>query len=194
MNAEFVNALRSAFPAASEAELLDCLRITAIHEAGHAVIPRVLSIGCGGVTIIPDADSGGHSVIEGPWRTLWRWEGQGGPEIRDNKLIYPPGSRPHGTYESALRGRILVFMAGWAAEVEILGECRGADGDDRYQIGLMLEELPIPGGRSPAAWERYESRLRAKAHALVRRHRAAIERVAAALEERGSLTAEDIDA
>lgn len=170
------------------------LYATAIHEAGHAVIGRVLGIPCGGATIEADADSAGHNLIEDPWKILSLWEGQG-YEIRDNQLV-PTGTRPHGTYESALRGRILTFMAGWAAEVEILGECPGGDGDDRYQIGLMFEELTIPGQREPGdgAWERYEGRLRARSRGLARRHRAAIERVAGALLARGSLTAEEIDA
>jgi ATP-dependent Zn protease len=41
----------------------DPLRLTAIHEAGHAVLQTVLGIGCGGVTIVPDNAKGteGHA-------------------------------------------------------------------------------------------------------------------------------------
>jgi ATP-dependent Zn protease len=41
---------------------------TATHEAGHAVIARVLTLACGGASIQPDYDDGaaGHSIIAGP--------------------------------------------------------------------------------------------------------------------------------
>ena len=65
----------------------------------------------------------------------------------------------------------------------LLGACHGGDGDDRYQIALMLEQLPIPGQQDDddGSWERYERRLRDRCLALVRRHRDEIERVADAL-------------
>lgn len=43
--------------------------------------------------------------------------------------------------EAAFHGRILAYMAGRQAEKELLEECRGGDGDDQYQIALMLTEL-----------------------------------------------------
>jgi hypothetical protein len=94
-----------------------------------------------------------------------------------------------------MRARILAYMAGWAAEVEILGECPGGDGDDRYQIDLMMSELPIPGMREEGdgSWERYEARLRARTLGLVRRHRRKIERAAEVLLFRETLTAKDIE-
>lgn len=167
---------------------------TAIHEAGHAVIGRILAIECGRVSIDPDEECAGHCIIEGPWDIVQRWEGEG-YVIRDNELV-PTGTRPHGTYQSALRARILTLMAGWAAELVILGDCRGGHGDDWYWIGRILEELPIPGQQEAGngAWERYEQRMRAKTISLVRRHRAKIEGLARALMSVGSLEPEEIEA
>lgn len=160
---------------------------TAIHEAGHAVIGRALGIVCGHVTIEADEESSGHSIIADPWEILDQWWGRG-PKV--------PGTRPHGTMESALRARAMSFMAGREAEVEIIGECQGGDGDDRYQAELMLEQLDIPDQREPGdgALERYEARLRKRCLALVRRHRLKIERVATVPMSRRALSAEEIDA
>lgn len=38
------------------------LHRTAIHEAGHAVIGRAMTMACGGATIVADDESAGHSV------------------------------------------------------------------------------------------------------------------------------------
>jgi hypothetical protein len=79
-------------------------------------------------------------------------------------------------------------MAGAEAEREILGRCRGGDGDDRYQIALMAEELS-----RGTDWTKLEPRLRAMTRMLVRRHRALIERVAKALLARTTLSASRLD-
>src|SRR4051812_13699357 len=57
---------------------------TAIHEAGHAVIARVLTLACGGATIVPNFDDGaaGHSIIEEPWSCVSEWEKRG--KVRDS--------------------------------------------------------------------------------------------------------------
>lgn len=159
---------------------------TAIHEAGHAVIGRVLGMICGHATIEPDEDSGGHAIMADPWEILGVWDGNAPGE----------GFRRHGQIESVYRARILTFMAGWAAEVELLGGCWGGDGDDRYQIALMFEEIPIPGYQhdDDGTAKRYEARLRERARGLVRRHREAIQRVATALIARRTITAREIDA
>ena len=81
-------------------------RETAIHEAGHAVIGRVLCLGCGYVTIDADADSAGHSIIAGPYETLDLWRGRA-PGL---------GIRPRGVMRSILRARAIAFMAGGVAE------------------------------------------------------------------------------
>jgi hypothetical protein len=157
-------------------------RSTAIHEAGHAVIARILRLPCGDATIKPDHESAGHNLIADPYAVVQRWEGE----------VPGKGARPHGTYDSAVLARILAFMAGRAAEEEIIGACLGGDSDDKRQIGLMLDELPRE--RLSPSPEHYEKRLRSLACGLVRRHRGRIERVAAALMRKGSLTGDEIDA
>jgi len=142
---------------------------TATHEAGHAVIARVLTLACGGASIQPDYDDGaaGHSIIAGPLVTegVWyrRWK------LRTGDAVY--------------RARIIAYMAGAEAEAELLGSTPGGDGDDRYQIDLMAEQL-----------DRCDlDRLRAMTRMLVRRHRNRIERVAAALLNKRKLSGRQID-
>ena len=91
-------------------------RHTAIHEAGHAVIGRVLSLVCGETTIVSDHVAGhaGYSITEdhyeceAAWRSVGKWREQ----------------------NAALHARIMTFMAGSEAEVELLGSSEGGDADD----------------------------------------------------------------
>ncbi|AWV19803.1 MULTISPECIES: hypothetical protein [Methylobacteriaceae] len=152
---------------------------TAIHEAGHAVIGRVLTMVCGGASIVADEaeNEAGHSITADPMVILGEWDRRG--KWRGSDL---------GT-ASVFRGRALTVMAGAEAEAEILGQCQGGDGDDRYQVALMLYEIAEEGEH-----ERIEIRLRRAARSLIRRHRTDIERVATALMERETLTGDEIDA
>ena len=90
---------------------------TAIHEAGHAVIARVLTLACGGATIVLDYDDGstGHSITEDPWICYSEWEKCG--KVRDNP-------------DAVLHARIIAFMAGAEAEQVLLGATQGGDSDD----------------------------------------------------------------
>jgi hypothetical protein len=177
------------------------LRGTAIHEAGHAVIGRVLNLICGHATIEADEDSAGHHIIADPWAIAYHWEQAWRQRIEQavaaggNKWELWNTSRLYRDSDSVFTARILAYMAGREAEVEILGRCRGGDGDDQYQIALMLKEVDIPGSETDedAAWEQYEGRLRRQARRLVRRHRALIERVADELLKRHRLEPEEID-
>jgi len=146
---------------------------TAIHEAGHAVVARVLEIPSGPATIRPDEDSAGHGIVPDPHAIQHRWELEG----------------KYREFATVMRARIISFMAGREAEEECLGFCAGGDDNDRYQIDLMLADILRPD--SDAA--RVEKRLRLVARQLVRRHRLKIERVAALLLEHGDLSAEKID-
>jgi hypothetical protein len=149
-------------------------RSTAIHEAGHAVIGRVLDMVCGAVSIEPDDDSAGHSICADPWVTFGDWDRRG--KYRD--------------FRTVIRGRMMTFMAGAEAEREIIGRFRGGDGDDQDQIALMVEGA----GFDEQDLGRRDRRLRQATRHLVRRHRATIDRVAAALIRQGRLEADQVDA
>ena len=84
----------------------------------------------------------------------------------------------------------MATMAGGEAEAEFFGSCAGGDSDDRHQVDLMLDSL-LPAN---ADLPRYAQRFRRHTQALVRRHRATIERVAGQLLKRTTLKAEEIDA
>ena len=74
-------------------------RATAIHEAGHAVIGRVLGLLCGGATIIQDEDSAGHAITNDPWAILFAWETRG--KYRETETAF----RAPGKDATAARNR-----------------------------------------------------------------------------------------
>ena len=150
-------------------------RHVATHEAGHAVIGRVLTLLCGGATIVPDFKAGeaGHAITDDPWECRSEWDRRG--KVRHDNAVW--------------HGRIIAFMAGAEAEQLLLGATLGGDGDDRYQIELMARELDC----DPDEWIRLEARLRAMTRMLIRRHRNRISGVADALIAKGKLTGRQID-
>jgi ATP-dependent Zn protease len=155
------------------------LRRTAIHEAGHAVIGRVLKQVCGCVTIVPNEAEGeaGYFIIGNPYQTMEYWW---------EKICRFRGS---DDMTSILRGRIMTYMAGRVAEEEFFGKVGFGCGLDDREIALGLGSLLGPD----ADLKRYEARLRAFTRGLVKRHRPAIERVAAALLKRKTLQPEEIE-
>jgi ATP-dependent Zn protease len=149
---------------------------TAVHEAGHAVIGRVLGMVCGEATIVPDnADEMGHAHPENP---LHRWK------------------RGDGSRKQLADDFCISLYAGAEAEKLILGGEDVGDGVDNERATHCLCALGIPGAAfvGDDAWERYEDRLHQKAATLVRAHRSKIEIVAGALLQRGTLSSEEIDA
>jgi ATP-dependent Zn protease len=154
---------------------LNIPRHTAIHEAGHAVIARRLTLSCGSTTIKPDFAEGhaGHAVTDDPYACIHQWERRG--KVRGiNSVWY---------------GRIVALMAGAEAEIAILGSTQGGDGKDRSEIELMAEEI----SSDPLPWNLREVRLRAMTRMLIRRHRDRIQRVAEALLAKKTLSAKAID-
>jgi ATP-dependent Zn protease len=151
---------------------------TAIHEAGHAVIGRVLGIPCGSVTIVPDeADrSAGHALNGTPYQTWEHWLDERGR---------------HREMAVAYRAHIRMLMAGAEAENVILGAGQGGDGYDQHEIALMAENLI---DTTSDAWLRLAARLQGQTVQLVRKHRDKIQRVADALVERRTLSGAEIDA
>ena len=151
------------------------LEAIAYHEAGHAVIGRVLRLTCGHVTIKPDSDSIGHVIIRDPWQTIQDWE--------DRQHFRDPAS--------AFRGTIIARMAGREAELEIFGT-QGDEADyhdDEMQIALLLQDAE-PWGDPDC----FKTRLRGKTRGLVRRHRQSIERTAHAFLSRGVPTRDAVEA
>ena len=92
---------------------------------------------------------------------------------------------------AAFRGTMLARMAGAEAEIEILGHCKGGDGNDRVLIEMMAES--DNSDFSQELWDRYEPRMRRQTRRPVRKNRDKIERVSAALLERQTLQADEID-
>ena len=158
------------------AKPIKVLRHTAIHEAGHAVVGRVLTLVCGSTTIVPDHKDGaaGHTIIADHHECEHEWRKRGKVRDKDNAVFH---------------GRIKAYMAGGEAEVILLGSTKGGDFDDRRQIELMAKELD----HDPAEWARWEVRLRRQTRRLIRQHRDKIERVANALLANGKLSAKQID-
>jgi ATP-dependent Zn protease len=156
------------------------LRQTAIHEAGHAVIGRVLKQICGRATIKPDWDEGtaGHHIVADPYVTLEHWW----------KI---ERYRGHDEYGSIMLGRIVTFMAGREAEEEILNSHGCGDSDDQRQNNLMLDST-MPHDMDMDTFRRHYTRLRRHTRGLVKRHRKTIERVAVLLLERETLTRQEI--
>ena len=153
------------------------MKHTAYHEAGHAVIGRLLGLPCGEATIIPNEEDGeaGYHIVADPWEIAHHLEQRG---------LYRP-------MRSIFFRRILTYMAGAEAENVLLGSCQGGDGDDRDQIDLMANSRHADLKNK---WKRNEPRMRTITQALVRKHRDKIENVAHALLEHRRLGPEDIDA
>lgn len=151
------------------------LKHTAYHEAGHAVIGRVLTLHCGNATIRPNYAEAvaGYVITHDPYKILHEWEKRG--HVRDSQ-------------DAVWHARIMTYMAGAEAEKILLGSGGLGDVDDRYQIALMAEEL-----HRDTNWEKLEPRLRAMTRMLVRRHKARIERVAKALTARTTVSAKALD-
>lgn len=147
------------------------LSATAIHEAGHAVIGRVMAQACGGVTIEPDLSewTAGYAVTADPWATMHAWDSAG--RWRD--------------FSSIVRGRIITYMAGRYAEEAFFGECAGGDEDDRHQIDSMLAEVT----EDPAL---LRGRLEKFSRAAVHRHRVAIRILASELEHRRRMAEDEV--
>jgi hypothetical protein len=174
-------------------------RATAIHEAGHAVVARVLGLVCGDATIIPDygdatiipdyeEGSAGCAIVHDPWATVAKWDRE--IERYWQRGVLPPRSRDA---RSAFRGFIITKMAGAEAEMEFLGGCAGGDDHDRREIEAVAQFTREAGLQDDDLWRRYEPRMRRQARRLIRNHRAKIERVARALQRRRTLTGQEID-
>ena len=151
---------------------------TAVHEAGHAVIGRILNLPCGKATIVPDFDeetNGFALVTREPDTNRAHW--------------YDHHDKWRGL-EVVFHANILVSMAGAEAERVVIGCDYGGDSDDETNISWMgasmMDTLSPERDRLLAQLRRHTSR-------LVRKHRLRIERVAFALMEHRTLQGHEID-
>jgi hypothetical protein len=87
-------------------------------------------------------------------------------------------------------GYVIALMAGVEAELEFF-EATVNDSADRESIAEANDDWPKIGGRKARALNLPS--LRRQARRLVRKHRTKIERVAAALLERGTLGPDEVD-
>ncbi len=155
-------------------------RAIATHEAGHAVIARVLTVPSGSVSIIKNEYSLGRSTsLYNDDKLVERWELCGKPR----------GISGPTRYGAAIHTLILTTMAGVEAEKIILGgTIAGSNEVDDDMIMHWAFELTPPG--SGADWPKIETRQMTRM--LVRRHRDSIERVADELLTKGKLTGRQI--
>jgi hypothetical protein len=151
----------------------------AYHEAGHAVIGRVLGLVCGAATIVPDysdMSAGKATVHKNYGVTIDAWDSPGHSRShRENRI------------ESACRAGILMSMAGKEAAVLCCGP--GFDGDEDDQIEMAALAYETGDFDRPGRADR----LRAAARHLCIRHREKIGRVALALIEHSTLSPDAID-
>ena len=154
---------------------------TAYHEAGHAVIARVLTLASGQATIKSNYRdrTAGHSITADPDTCVYQWEKRG--KVRG---FFPD--------DAAFHARLITYMAGAETEAVLLGIDAIGDGDDRYQIALMAHSL-MGVSNSDEFWDRIEPRLRAMTRMLIRRHRDRIERTAKALLKKTTLSGPQLD-
>jgi ATP-dependent Zn protease len=140
-------------------------RVVAVHEAGHAVIARVLNIPSGIATIDPERPFASYA---GPL----------------NAAIARARSGRKRRATQSWDAVTIVHLSGQAAEVELLGQEHYGDYGDRQQVARLLWEAD-----HTHRWPR----LQQAARQLVRRHQSAIHRVADALLLRTTLTGPEID-
>jgi ATP-dependent Zn protease len=149
---------------------------TAVHEAGHVVIGRVLDLPCGSATIVPDRKRGtlGSAEVDTSEDAWFRWIDRG-----KERPLYV-----------LLRATIIVDMAGWEAEKELLGATSdGYAGDNESALFASMEMSDVASDPE----QKKLRQLRRQTGWLVRKHREKIQRMADALMKRRTLSADEID-
>jgi hypothetical protein len=149
----------------------------AFHEAGHAVSGHVLGLAPKHASAKSDEEAAGRVVIPEALEILEAWGKRG--------ICWR-------SVNNAYRCRILCAMAGREAEEEFLGVRRDRrDAQDIHVIQSTLENLLEDLSLTNCNSSLLEARMRRATRSFVRRHRAAIERVAWTLMSR-DLSCEEI--
>jgi ATP-dependent Zn protease len=161
-------------------------RYTAFHEAGHAVIGRVLGLVCGAATIVPDARGVGCATTKSPLATLDAWDARGRCRYNGHDL------------KSVYRAYIMELMAGREAAELCCGPGGDfiGDGGDIRQIETLIHrtyDLDRESWPSPPVGDFDLDRLRKATRGLCIRHREKVERVAQVLIKHRTLSPEAID-
>ena len=165
----------------------DRLKRSAYHEAGHAVIARVLGLLGGAATIVANHMSQSLGDSESYFAATIEYWHQPVSEGGNKKLVLR-------SLPCAYRAEVMTGMAGHEAErecLEMIPLSHYGDHVDRNDIDELL--LKIYPGASPAELFRRQVRLRRMTRALVRRHRDKIERVTCALLRHRTLSGSAID-
>lgn len=151
------------------------LRVVAYHEAGHAAVGCYFEHRIESATIVQDGDVGGHVVADHEGDDLLRYE-----DDLQKQVIF--------------ERRIMAAMAGEIAQLRFapdsLDEDMGAG--DRQNAADYLEELDVRTDEiREAYWRLLHLRTERLVHDLLWPH---VERIAAALLERQTLTGDEIEA
>lgn len=148
---------------------------TAVHEASHAVIGRVLDLPCGEASIVPDNDYLGYAEVHPPW-VGWQ--------------------RGYGRKAPVMEAFIVMSKSGAEAERQFIGGEAILDWQDEDTVREAYRNFRIKGRSyiGDEVEDAHEARMEERAERLVREYRIIIERVACALIKRRTLTGNDIDA
>jgi hypothetical protein len=186
-------------------------RITAYHEAGHAVIGIVLGFGFDYVTIIPNDDCAGHCVHAQPRKIVKAWgsgERLGNAQVTQwvehecivstaghlaQRKAFPRHRWRQGFGLREPRSGELETWSRLSIEVGLarIPKSVAAPGSDLDRIARLL--IDLHRGDADVAVE-HHAYLRARAEALIEAQWPNIEKVAAALLDHKRLSADEVRA
>lgn len=137
-----------------------------VHDAGQAVIARVLGLKGGEVTVVKPRRKFFTAVIEDPEEAASRWQREG------------------KRWREGIYAFCISIQAGWEAERLLLYRSGSDNGShDSFLVSAVLYDSIDYLDREPT-----ERRLRRRTIKLVRLHREKIQRVADALNKHGTLS------
>ena len=151
----------------------------AVHEAGHAVAAQVLCVPHDGATVEPER-CGSYRMAPNP---------SGETFIIDPR---PGWSGALGPKKQIAQNLAICLYAGRAAELCIFGHDVGGHQRDYSEARRMLLWARRGNPIGLLEWQALERRLVRRADALVRENKAAIRRVAAALQRMRTLSRDEI--